>query len=1315
MYTKVIVIFGTVLISSCFPVSGQNKYVHFTEIEGLPQNITTCLEQDNYGYLWIGTGNGIARYDGEIFSTYPELEGFRINYLLYDKQNRLWVASEKGLHKYNRRTNYFERIVEGYITKLVEDNGSVYFLMVSTLYRIEGNKPVAVYQGDDLTDFCFSREGIWYSSSIHGAGLLSRESGFTKTTGSWLKNIEVANIERIDEKIFAGCYNGQLFVISTEGRATPVELDNQYFFMEIIKVGGEIWLATDGNGIIILNKDLKYLRTMLRSDKTNESLNSNSIYDILPGNNQEIWIATYGAGLTCILPDNKLFQNLLPEKGNMNSLVANEGVSVYIRDTMLYFGTNYGLSAWNPQTGSFKNLSGERLKQELKGSKVTALQVDQNDNIWVGTYDGLLGKYSPDYQLLKVFHPSSESPGEMQQIVQLKEIDEKHMLVLTQFHSRILLNFNKESETAQVFELLRKGSNNTYCLLHALRENRQGELVAIISDQGLFHVNLEENILENRLTVMNSRISSYITDFYHDRAGNYWIASSDNGLLRVSEDGKTRKQWTMKNGLPSNILVRIESEDDRFLWISSQSGICRFDMDTEEVLNYNHRDGLPANEFQERVSAKLNDGRIVFGSLAGFTLIDPAKVNSDTSKIEIVISDIRFQNQSIRSPGGKQYLDQALEETKMIKLPYTRNSFSLHFFVKNKSFLKYHSYAYRLVGLENQWTYLWDNNYASYTNLSPGTYTFEVKSAEGANTGKSTRLIIQILSPWYLSWYAYISYAIIFFILLSLSVYAYLKRMELKKEKEISEFKIQKEHELTEKKLEFFTNISHDLKTPLTLIDAPLEDLLQADNLLPGQVDKLNLIRRNSRRLYSLLTDLLDFRKLTRNQYTLAVKETDISSLLKGISEAFKGECEKKSIEFRQSVEEDLLGYVDAEKVRKVLWNLLSNAVKYTDTGGQIGLSAAGVITNEGRNLELLIKDNGIGIAKDDLDNIFNRFYKSRHHQKSNKQGTGIGLSIVKELVGMHHGTVQVESELKSGSTFSVCIPINRINYTDNELVANIEMTDYREYSREIIEDTLQAQVTESISRHYNKPGILVVEDNPDLRHYLAGHLESRYKVYQAEDGSIGTDIAREQNPDIILTDIEMPTMNGYEFCNAIRNNFDTSHIPIVMLTAKDTIDQQIEGISRGADAYLTKPFDVKLLDTVLNSLLESRMKLRNKFSGLETSENIEKAIPQKDIDFITGLKGYIQENMINPDLNVEILSDNFAVSMAQLNRKIKALTGLTPNNLIKSIRLRTAYKLIKEDGLRVSEAAYQTGFSDPNYFTTCFKKEFGQNPSQIG
>lgn len=1302
-------LFGILFLQAfmCFP-SNHERFLHFTEAEGFPRNITTCLAKDQYGYIWIGTNNSIVRFDGKEFKVYSDLENCAINALLYDCKHNLWVGTSHGLYKYNPVSDFFELVMSGFISELNEDNNDVYFLMMSDIYRISETGIETLMHVENITSLCFSDDGLWISKNSDGITLFDRESNFSHVKASLLKNFKVARLNMIDNELFVGMFDGQLFKLANDYEIQKIELNNHYYIAACQKVRNQIWIATDGNGIFILDQNLKKIKKLDRNEGSPSSISTNSIYDILIGDNDEIWLANYGAGLTCILPDNQLFQNILPENGNQNSLVANDGVAVLVKEPYVYFGTNYGLSKWDESQNQFLNLTSKSLQKELNGTKVTAIYVDRDHTVWVGTYDGLLGHYTSDLKLIRSYHPCSRFPDEMQRIIGIKEFNKDNLAILTQFHSQILLNFNKSSGQTEVFELFQKGSNYTYCLSNSLRMNQKGELLAVITDMGLFHVNWGDKVLENRLSEMNSRLQCYITDFYNDNSGNYWITSSTDGLIFASPDGEIVRKWSEKDGLPSNKLIRIESTDDRYLWISTVSGICRFDTKTQEVLNFNNRDGLPANEFHDMVSTSIDDGRIIFGSLAGFTIIDPSKVEQDTFQPEVVISDITFQNQSIRQADGEQILTQPLEATKEITLPYNKNSFSIHYFTKNKNFSKYQNYEYRLLGLEENWSFQGETNYTTYTNLSPGEYVFEIKNTNKNQQGITTRLKLNIAPPWYFSWYAYLFYIVLFFIILYLSIYAFLKRFELLKEKEIGKIKIQQEHELTEKKLAFFTNISHDLKTPLSLIDAPLTDLLNSKNLDQEAIEKLNMIQRNSKRLYKLITDLLDFRVIAQKQSILRINETNINHLIAEIADTFNEECKNKSIQLKREIKEKLIGYIDAQKLEKVLWNLLSNALKFTSADACVSIQAKDCLIDEIRYLQLIIRDTGIGIAKEEQSKVFDRFYQVQNTNSENKEGTGIGLSIVKELIEFHKGKIEIASELWQGTSFTIYIPIDKRIYDEMEIaeeVLNQELTyDIDNKSFSVARQNVR----------YNLQNLLIVEDNHELRHYLAKHFEKHYKIYTAEDGLTGLELAKEKSPDIIISDVQMPNMNGYEFCKAIRQNFEISHIPVILLTANNTIEQQIEGLSYGADLYITKPFDINLLDVQIHTMLENRKVLRKKFKGIEPVLDAEATLPQKDIDFINNLRSFIEENIMDPTLNVESLAEQHALSIAQLHRKIKALSDTTPNNLIKSIRLGMAYKLIKEDGLRASEAAYQTGFSSPSYFTRCFKDEFGENPSQI-
>lgn len=1293
----------------------REKVLYYNDIDGLPRNIVTCVEQDKYGYTWIGTGNGIARFDGHTFYTYNSLKGYNINYLYVDTQNRLWVTCDEGFFTYNRLTNEFELIRDGYARKTIVHDNKVYVGAADRILNINNTEASDVIVIPDLWDFYIEEDGIWASNATDGVRFYTAESNYKTITKEYLNGKQVSLIRKIDDKLFFACRKGQLFVLTNNKDLSKVSIEGYPAIMEIIKVDDEIWLATDGNGIIILDNEANYKRTIRKNSNQSSKLNSNSIYDIYLGDNNEVWIGTYSAGLVCLQVNNSPFKNIVPEARNRNSLIDKEGTAVFIKNNRIYFGTNYGMSVLNETNGKFTNYSLSSFWKDIKGKKILAINKDGSDNIWIGTYGGLLGKYNSDMELIDSYHPCSTNPNEMQRIALLYSYSATNMIIGTHYRAKSLLNFNLQTGEAVPFTLSFGGDQQSNFLLNSVKKNKNGETLALIRNAGIFKVNINNNTLDNELPEINKRITFRLNDFYHDKNDFYWLATQKDGLVRMSKDGLHFDKWGTEQGLPSVTLLRLESVDDRYLWISTISGLCRFDMKTEQMLVFNHRHGLPANEFMQRTSIVTDDGRLIFGSNAGFTIVDPDKVQTDISKSEVIISDITFQNQSIKSISEEPILEVPLEETKNIALPFNKNSFTIHFFAKDKDLPKYNNYAYRLLGFEDEWIFLGENKQTTYTNLSPGTYTFEVKSTNKSNVWNNTptQLTIKIIPPWYFTWYAFAAYLVFLFALVFGSLFAYTNRVRLKKEVEISEFEVQKEHELTERKLAFFTNISHDLKTPLTLIDAPVHDLLETDNLSESDKSKLLIIKRNSQRLYKLITDILDFRKLTQKQMPLKVSESKIGDVIKNIYEAFKAECDKKHIDFGVHISVNEAIWVEVKKIEKILWNLLSNAIKFTDAEGEIYLSAEKEIKDNSNYLKLIVKDSGIGIPNEEKTNIFKRFYQKRDGAKRQSEGTGIGLSIVKELVELHHGTIELDSTLGVGSTFTILIPTDKTEYTENEIDSfNKETVEQNQLEVPVLEENLLT--SENKSNNYNLPVLLLVEDNVELREYMSGYFGKNYKVYQAEDGVDGLEMVKRKKPDIIITDILMPNMDGHEFCKTIRSNFETSHIPLLMLTANGMVEQQIEGLSEGADAYVTKPFDIKYLGTLTHSILENRKKIRNRILGTAENGKYDNKLTVKDVDFVDELRLCIQNNISNQHLNVELLSEHFAISRTQLNRKIKSLTGQTPNNLIKSVRLKMAYELIREKGLRVSEAAYQTGFSDPNYFTICFKKEFGENPSKI-
>ena len=1287
----------------------KKKLLSFTVNDGLPRNMVTCFMQDNYGYGWVGTRNGLARFDGYTFFQYDSLNGLFINSLVLDNNNDIWVGSDQGLFLYNRITDSFRLMVRGYIHHVTFYNGYIYFMLGKNLMKFTKDTSPEIVYHIRTNAYFIDNTGIWYSPETGGLKLYN-------TDIELLENRIILFIRQIGTNMFIACNNGNLFVKDEDNKIKQIVTDNHHKIFDVVKIETEYWIATDGNGIIILDNDLKFKKHIYNKVDDISILPSNSIYDIFVSDDDVIWICSFGAGLACLLPENMPFLNITPQPGNKNSLVAKEGFTIFINGDNYLLGTNYGFSAWNIKNNKFTNYNIAKLSSELHGTKIRGITKDRNKNYWLATYDGLIGKYTPDFKLLNTYHPLTKTPYEAQEIVQVFNIDKERFLLSSFIPDKGLTMFNtSEGKGYKVLQDKNK-LKRKFWQVTSIRRNQSDQIVVLINRQGLFQYIPNENKIYALTPEINRKLNIVLNDFYHDKQGNYWIATKIEGVLKISPKGEILQKWNIKNGLPTNTVLRLETLDDHYLWLSTIDGLCRLNMVNGSLQIFDSRHGLSTNEFSPRASLITPENKIIFGHSEGFVIVDPQKVIVDTAKTKVIISDIIFQNTSIKKLPGVKYLTKPLEETDKIVLPFRRNSFTIKFFTNDNNLPKYNNFAYRLKGLEKEWIYLGDANHTTYTNLSPGVYVFEVKSTNKSNVWNNnpTRLTIKILPPWYLTWWAFLIYTLLLLTGVFVIFRYYRKRLEWKMELDMANYKAMHEHELTEKKLTFFTNISHDLKTAATLISAPVNDLLEMSGCSDENKKKLNVVKRNAERLYKLNTDLLEFRKITQNQLPLKVRSVDLKPIVQNIFEAFNQVCEKKEIKYTLTYNVYGEIYADPRKIEKILWNLLSNAVKYTNKGGIIDVNISSYKKDGNTFLKMVVQDTGKGMSKEYLTKIFDRFYQVGKSESSLFGGVGIGLFIVKELATLHHGNVNVLSEPGKGSTFTVTIPVDEDIFSENEKAGEDEIIESPETSFPVPDFFIPEPGLPETRKKYNRQKIVLVEDNPEMRQYLYDHFSIDNTVYTAENGKVGLELIKQKEPDIIISDVKMPEMTGYELCDKLKNNFNTSHIPVILLTGNTSLDERLKGMYAGADNYITKPFEIRYLDAVVQSLLSNRQKLREKFLGLDPVEDDKEKLSKQDIDFVNDLKDFILRNIEEQDLNIESLVKNFAMSRSQLNRKIKALTGMTPNNYIKTLRLKKAYELLKVKGSRVSDVAYQTGFSDPNYFTICFKKEFGENPSKI-
>ncbi len=1289
----------------------KKKLLTYTVNDGLPRNMVTCFVKDNYGYGWVGTRNGLARFDGYAFFQYDSLKGLYINSLVIDGKDNLWAGTNHGLFRYDRLTDNFNLIVKGYIHDISWFDDKMYFLLGKTLMWLSEDNTPKMVSDARINRYFINKEGVWYSPESGGLELRNSPKVL-------LEGRAVSFIREAGGHLFVACTNGNLFVKDEKNQLSRIEIYNHHKIFDVVKVENEYWIATDGNGIFILDNDLKFKRHLYNKVNNISILPSNSIYDIFVSGGNVIWICSYGAGLACLLPENMPFRNITPKAGDSNALVAKEGYSVFIDGNKYLLGTNYGFSVWDVKRDRFKNFSTDKLLPELHGTKVRAITKDRRDNYWIATYDGLMGKYSRDFKLLNIYHPLTKTPEEIQEIVQVFNVDKERFLIASFIQGKGLYSFNASTGEAEKVKDDKAKLRRRFWQVASIRKNHSGQIVVLINRLGLFQYIPKENSIYALTPEINEKLTMILNDFYHDKQGNYWIATKIDGLINISPKGEILKIWDHKDGLPTNTVLRIESPDDRFLWLSTIDGLCRLDMENDNLQIFDSRHGLSSNEFSPRASLKTPDNKLIFGCSEGFVIVNPSKVVVDTSKTKVIISDIIFQNTSIKKLPGESYLTKPLEETEKIVLPFKRNSFTIKFFTNDNDLPKYNNFAYRLKGLEDNWIYLGEANHTTYTNLSPGEYVFEVKSTNKSNVWNNipTRLTIRILPPWYLAWWAFVLYALVILSAIFLAFRYYKNKLHWRMELDMANYKARHEHELTEKKLTFFTNISHDLKTAATLISAPVDDLLGMGGCTDEHKKKLLVVKRNAERLYKLNVDLLEFRKISQNQLPLKVKETGLKASIQNIYEAFSQQCEKKEIEYSLSYELDGTVWADQKKIEKILWNLISNAVKYTDPGGKISLRISSVIREDGKYVKMEVTDTGKGMSKEYLTKIFDRFYQVGKSETSLFGGVGIGLYIVKELATIHHGDITVDSEPGKGSVFSVTIPVDKEFFKEEEIAGDEDFVEASLPGSFVSESDFEAEEQfGDTNRKYNRHKVVIVEDNADMRQYLYDHFSAENTVYVAQDGKQGLETVRKKEPDIVISDVKMPEMSGYELCDKLKNDFSISHIPVILLTGNTSLDDKLKGMYAGADSYITKPFEIKYLDAVVKSTLINRHKLREKFLGIEPVDEKSEKLSSGDVKFINDLKEFILENIAEQYLSIDSIVKHFAISRSQLNRKIKSLTGLTPNNYIKTIRMKKAYDLLRTGDARVSDVAYQTGFSDPNYFTICFKKEFGENPSKVG
>jgi signal transduction histidine kinase/ligand-binding sensor domain-containing protein/DNA-binding response OmpR family regulator len=1115
---------------------------------------------------------------------------------------------------------------------------------------------------------------------------------------------------------------------------------------------GLIWAATDHGGINLIDKKKNYSIRYLKNDpKDNRSLAQNSITNLLKDDNGVIWVGTFKQGISYVNEKILKFQHYHHSDANASGLPFDD-VNRFVEDRSgnLWIGTNGGgLIYFDRKNNSFRQfLHQPGNPNSISNNVIVSLLIDHTNKLWIGTYFGGLSSYDGKNFVHYRHDPSNHLSLSDDRVWEIFEDSNNQLWVGTLNGGLDLMD-----RTSGTFKHHQANPGGNGLLqsnyISALLEDRSGNLwIATAIGVTVFEKGKSKPVQYNHSNDKNSLSNDNVISLFEDSKGRIWIGTRE-GLNLFNAESKNFAIYTTENGLPDNAILNILEDDRKSLWISTPNGLCkvRFENNSLSVINYDEINNLQGREFNENAALRTSTGELIFGGPSGFNIIDPDKSSVDATPDKIVFTDFQIQNKSI-VPGselnGRVILDSSLNYLDELVLKHKENVFSIEFSSLNFPHGSRDRYAYLLEDFNKDWLYTdGSQRRVTYTNLDPGNYVFRVKVlGSDGNWSEERSIKIKIEPPFWRSPLAFLLYVIGAIAILILARKITLDRAHMRFEVAQQKTEAERVQALDQLKTKFFTNVSHEFRTPLSLILSPLDQIIKQISD-PDQKKQLHLVQRNAKRLLNLVNQLLDFRKMEVQEIKLYPAIGDIIQFIKDISYSFTDISEKKGIEFSVESEiESLEIYFDRDKMEKILFNLLSNAFKYTPDNGKVKVQLR--IREEGNEkrlptalfeqhsnlqhkekldagnhenfLELRVSDSGIGIPADKHELIFERFFQNEVPQTMVNQGSGIGLAITKEFVKLHNGTISVDSEPGRGTTFIVLIPAVKINVLpvssidaqfsqggnfeiESELTGAANLEEYRDHSEE--------------SGAKRKKTILVVEDNEDLRFYLKDNLKSQYHVVEAVNGKEGWEKAKQISPDLVVSDVMMPLMDGMELAKKLRSDTITAHIPVILLTAVGNTDKQVEAYKLGISDYITKPFTFEILESRINNLFDQQKLLQKKFQKQIEVNPSEITVTPLDEQFITQALQVVEKNMDNPDFSVEDLSREMLMSRVGLYKKILSLTGRSPLEFIRSIRLKRAAQLLEKSGKSVSEIAYEVGFNNPKVFTKYFKEEFKKLPSQ--
>jgi signal transduction histidine kinase/ligand-binding sensor domain-containing protein/DNA-binding response OmpR family regulator len=1296
--------------------------------QGLPHDYVTSIISDDLNAKWIGTENGLTKYNGYNFDlikpgkNYKKLKNENIEVLFKDDKNVIWIGTKSGGIssldvRNNSITNYNHLIDQGkkraiYIKAIASDGkGNIWIgTWEDGVFVINPSKNILV-KHIKITSVinCIVKDyqsNIWIS--------------YYKTVGKFNSNGELLSNYNFDNNLSDLLYDAKrnklwigtslattkLYFYDFKTRKTDsieTGVSSEFYKTLSLDSKNRLWIGTWLKGLYRSNTDLtKFSKIELVSpDSGKLKINYNTILNVHHDKHNQIWVATANGGVVKLI-ESKGFKNaselidLKSLNGDLNFGVIYKGKNTLFVGTLnngIYSGTN------------FTNL---KPIKEVGLTKVISLYEHQN-KLFIGTKDNF---YIYDLSTKQIIFTSKK-------IIKVTSfyVDKNNILFIgTQLNgiAVVALKDIGNENAYRFYTDLKKGNdkieNNR---ITSIKEDSKGN-IWVGTYNGLHLYDRANKKFNAQSLLINDKLPSIIINSIGIKNDNIWLGTP-SGLVKLIYKNKKltiKDKLTKEEGLNSDFICAITFDSKSNVWLSTKTEIVKYNEQKHFFISYGENDGVKTTSFNNRSFSNFENNMLYFGGIDNITYFNPDEINHNYSVPEVIFTNLRVNNSIIQYPIEKnehQIIDKNFSYIDKIQLTHNDKFFSIAFITNDFLGKLNVKYRYKLEGYQNNWLDLQNQNEINFAGLNNGEYILKVSATRDNQTWSKPKSInIEILnSPWKSNW-ALLGYTIIVLLCLYYILQFYNDRLKLKNNLEIARNDKEKEIELSELKLNFFTNISHEFRTPLTLIISPLNELMENLDVNPKIAKKLSIIDRNANRLLTLINQLLDFRKAEYGLLQLNVSNGNIVRFSKEVHLYFNEMAKSKEIKlkFKQS-EDEIVFPFDRNKIEIVLCNLLSNAIKYCKSGDKITLE----VSRQEDFCFISIKDTGLGMEADYLDKIFDHFYQIKSAESTEMIGSGIGLSFSKKIIELHHGSIEVKSQLNNGAEFIIKLPLN-LNYYEGQIDTNFINTDnIKAYDTKWNENQI-----ENLSITTKENTLLLIDDNQEILDYLKDILSDSYTILMANNGEEGFKIASTEIPDLIVSDVMMPGKDGITLCKELKSQIITSHIPIILLTARSSTVFEIQGLQTGADDYVTKPFNPTIIKARIASLLENRKKIRalllNKIQFEPTLTEIEKDTNTESA-FIHKAIILVENNLQNSSFSIDNMVDELNMSQSTLYRKIKSLTGLSLTSFIRSIRLKKAAHLILIDDLNLSQIAYEVGFNDYKYFKISFEKQFKCLPSK--